>query len=524
MKRNNLKKGLAILMIAFARDLTVLAQVTPAMLKQLIAENRHSHISGIRNAIDIKRFYELSNFKPAWIEKDNSGNCTVFLNILTNAANLGLGKKDYQFDLIVSVCGKRNQLQNVTDSLEAEIRITDAAIHFFMDLIHGKTKPPLSYNGLNYTPGCRDIPRLLAEYISKNSLSLLIAHLPLPLGEVIAMEKKLRWFNALRADSNFREIIITSGKVSGANMPLILKLHQLGIIESLNKKPPDSLLKDKVKEAQRQFNLPPDGKLYSTILKELNISLSSRVQQLVLSLNYYRWLYCLTQNQTVIVVNIPSAYLKVYRGREVILEMRMVLGKRSTPTPTLSSTVNEVILYPYWHVPQSIATRELLPAIKRNPGFINAGNYQVLDREGRILNPYSVNWNALSTKYFPYVIRQSTGCDNALGLLKLNFYNPYGVYLHDTPGKNLFSLNKRYFSHGCMRMEKPMQLGHLVLKNNHIAIDTLEQKGCLRNQSPVIVHADIHMPVIVWYNPAGIDSTGRVLFFEDVYERFTWMK
>ena len=75
-----------------------------------------------------------------------------------------------------------------------------------------------------------------------------------------------------------------------------------------------------------------------------------------------------------------------------------------------------------------------------------------------------------------------------------------------------------------MRMEKPMELGHLVLKNNHIAIDTLEQKGCLRNQSPIVVHADEHMPVIVWYNPAGIDDTGRIQFYEDVYEKFDWMK
>ena len=183
--------------------------------------------------------------------------------------------------------------------------------------------------------------------------------------------------------------------------------------------------------------------------------------------------------------------------------MRMIMGKRSTPTPTLLSKVDQVILYPYWHVPYSIATKELLPAIKRNPGYIDAGNYQVLNKAGKIMDPYSINWHAYSRSYFPFIIRQSTGCDNALGLLKLNFYSPFGVYLHDTPNKSMFMLNKRYFSHGCMRMEKPMDLGHLVLKNNQIAIDTLEQKGCLRNQAPIIVPADVPMPVLVWYNPAG---------------------
>jgi murein L,D-transpeptidase YcbB/YkuD len=267
-----------------------------------------------------------------------------------------------------------------------------------------------------------------------------------------------------------------------------------------------------------------DGVLRTTSLRELNIPLSVRMKQLSLSVNYYRWLYCLVQNQSVIVVNIPAAYLKVYRDKSAFLEMRIIVGKPSTPTPTLASSVREVILYPYWHVPFSIKTKELLPAIQRNPGYIHAGNYQVLNSSGKILDPYSINWHALSANYFPYIIRQSTGCDNSLGLLKLNFYSPFGVYLHDTPKKNLFGLNKRYFSHGCMRMEKPMDLGHLVLKNNSIAIDTLEEKGCLRNQSPVTVKADENIPVLVWYNPAGIDSTGRVLFFEDVYKKFDWMK
>jgi murein L,D-transpeptidase YcbB/YkuD len=204
--------------------------------------------------------------------------------------------------------------------------------------------------------------------------------------------------------------------------------------------------------------------------------------------------------------------------------MRIIVGKPSTPTPTLTSKVEEVILYPYWHVPYSIATKEILPLLKKNPGYINTGNYQVLNTAGKIVDPHSINWNSLSRNYFPYIIRQSTGCDNSLGLLKLNFYSPFGVYLHDTPNKNLFLLNKRYFSHGCMRMEEPMELGRLILKDNSVAIDTLEQKGCLYNQSPVVVQAREKIPVIVWYNPAGIDSDGRVIFFEDVYGKFGWMK
>jgi murein L,D-transpeptidase YcbB/YkuD len=260
--------------------------------------------------------------------------------------------------------------------------------------------------------------------------------------------------------------------------------------------------------------------LRSTISEQLNVPLASRVEQLKLAINYYRWLHRLAMNEAVVVVNIPSAYMKVYRKDLVILEMRMVLGKPLTPTPTLTSRINEVILYPYWHVPRSIATKELLPMFRQNPGLVNSGNFQILDSKARIIDPYKINWQELGAKNFPYLVRQSTGCDNALGLLKLDFYSPFGVYLHDTPHKSAFLLNKRFFSHGCLRMENPVGLGHLVLRNNALAIDTIEQKGCLLNQAPIIVHADEKMPVVVWYNPVGTDSTGRVLFFEDVYKKF----
>ncbi len=517
MKNSNRKNRLVTL-IACVYSFTAFTQIAPARLQQYILEDKQ-----ISNT-EVKEFYSRINYKTAWIQKENVANRTIFFNILKLSPGMGLRESDYQFNYIESFRNTTIRLQSKDDSLEAEVRITDAAIHFYNDITYGNTKPTLGYNGLNYIPGCRNIPALLAEYVSKKLLKLLITYLSPALPEITVMENKISWFHTVISDSNFSEAIITSNKLTGTNKPLISKLYQLGILNSVNNNLPDSILKQKVKEAQRQFSLLADGVLRSTIIHELNVSLSVRLQQLNLSVNYYRWLYCLIQNQSVIVVNISAAYLKLYRNSKIMLEMRMIVGKKSTPTPTLASTVNEVILYPYWHVPYSIATKELLPAIKRNPAYIDAGNYQVLNKTGKIVDPYSVNWHALSIKYFPYIIRQSTGCDNALGLLKLNFYNPFGIYLHDTPTKNLFMLNKRFLSHGCMRMEKPMELGHLVLKNNAIAIDTLEQKGCLRNQAPIIVHADEHMPVIVWYNPVGIDSTGRVLFYEDVYGKFNSMK
>jgi murein L,D-transpeptidase YcbB/YkuD len=506
------------LLLTIVLSFSSIAQTIQERMIQFIDNNKNTRTAAL------KEFYSRLNYHPAWLIEKNEYSRKTFFEALKQSADMGLQESEYNVGLIPAIRNNTRPLATIDDSLEADIAITGAALHFYTDIAYGNIQPVLGYNGLDYAPACSDIPALLAESIANKSLNSFTVRLSRSLPVMIALENKIKWFNNMMADSSYKEVTIISNKVTLSNNNLITKLYQLGILTTPDSKIPDSILKQKVKEAQRQFSLLADGVLRSTTMQELNIPLQARLQELNLSLNYYRWLYCLILNQSVIVVNIPSAYMKVYSQGKVNLEMRMIVGKPSTPTSTLASRVNEVILYPYWHVPYSIATKELLPIIKRNPGYIEAGNYQVLNKSGNIVDPYSINWRALSRNYFPYLIRQSTGCDNALGLLKLNFYSPFGIYLHDTPVKSLFMLNKRYFSHGCMRMEKPMELGHLVLKNNSIAIDTLEQKGCLRNQSPVTVHADENMPVIVWYNPVDIDSTGRIIFYEDVYKKFAWLR
>ncbi len=507
-------KYVPVILLTCLLSYTSGAQINPDSLRKFISGSKYASNQ------KLQEFYTRLAYKTAWIRQNDNANLAVFLNILSTSSTLGLQEKDYNFSFVQSFRDKKLLPGNTADSLEAEIKFTETAIQFYTDLAYGNTKPSFGYNGLQYMPACHNIPALLAGSVAANELPLLVAQISGTLPEIAVMENKLRWFNRIMKEPGFSEVTIASNKVSIANQSLVKKLYQLGIIDNVLLNVPDSILKQKVKEAQIQCNLLPDGLLGAATLRELNNKLAARVEQVSTSLNYYRWLNCIIQIQPVITVNIPAAYLKVYDKNKVLLEMRVVVGKKSTPTPTLISTVDEVVLYPYWHVPYSIATKEILPILKRNPGYINTGNYQVLNAAGKIMNPYAVNWKSLSSADFPYLIRQSTGCDNALGLLKLNFKNPFGVYLHDTNGKKYFNYLRRYLSHGCMRMQKPMEMGHLLLKNNPIAIDTLEQKGCLKNQSPIIVHVTEHMPVIVWYNPAGIDSTGRVLFYEDVYRKF----
>ena len=461
-----------LLVIGLCTSLGAKNQITSLRLQQYIADGDKAFSQTIISPDDLKQFYSYQNFQAVWFSSGRQSLRQELSDLLRSANRWGLNEKDYFFEKPFAT------LNGINDSLFAEIRLTDIALHFIRDILCGNSSPQLGYSGLRYQPDCFDIPLLLSTYLKAGQLSLLLNDVEIRRTEYMAIKKKIIQYYTIIHQEHFREITISSNAISSGNLPLMTKLYQLGILDSVNKKMTDTGLKAKIKEVQKLFGLLPDGILRTTLLTRLNIPLQIRLEELKEALNTTRWLNCMVNNEPTIVVNIPSATLLVYEQGRIILESKIIVGKRSTPTPTLSSKANEVVLYPYWMVPRSIALKELLPAIKRDRSYLNANNYQVINEQGKIINPHAINWQALGAADFPYRIRQSTGCDNALGLIKLNFYNPYSVYLHDTPGKSLFNASSRYFSHGCMRVEKAMELAHLLLVGNTIAVDTLEEKGC----------------------------------------------
>jgi len=465
---------------------------------------------------EVREFYELNNYSFSWFSKQHGADLRLLADAINSAEMEGLRKEDYQPALFKNFPAP----PPVPDSLTAEVKFTDAALHWLHDILMGNKAPSLGYNGLKYEPACLGLATLLNSYISAGRFSQLVTEQEPDQPEYLAVKLKLAGFQKMVSSPGFKDATVPASKLSISNKALITRLYQLGVLASDTGALTEKMLRSKLKETQKMFNVLSDGELRSTTTLELNVPLQKRIAALQHTLNTLRWLNCIKKEQHIVIVNIPSANLFLYERGKPVLESRVIVGKRSTPTPTLSSSITEVILYPYWNVPYKIATQELLPAIKRNPGYINANNYQVIrSSTGKVVDPAKINWRSLSAGNFPYTIRQSTGCDNALGLIKLNFYNPFSVYLHDTPNKFLFQMNKRYFSHGCMRLEKAMELGRYILRDNTTAIDTLTEKGCLKNQSPIIVPATEKIPVFVLYHIAWVDGNGMVRFYEDVYDK-----
>lgn len=240
------------------------------------------------------------------------------------------------------------------------------------------------------------------------------------------------------------------------------------------------------------------------------------LDQVYETLNTYRWVNRFSSSKH-IVVNIPSTRLRVLDSLgAILLDSRVVVGKPSTKTPAFAALVPGLVLYPYWNVPRSITVNELLPKIRRNPSkVLEAMNLQIVDGKGRVVNPTSVDW---STKAFPYRLRQSTGCDNALGLIKFEVNSPYAIYLHDTNNRTVFGRENRFLSHGCIRVEKPVELANILLGYTRFEPNYMET--CPIDAKPQSLLLSRSVPALMVYNILDFDEVGVLQAYKDVYRQW----
>ncbi|MCD2422134.1 L,D-transpeptidase family protein [Niabella pedocola] len=263
--------------------------------------------------------------------------------------------------------------------------------------------------------------------------------------------------------------------------------------------------------------LEPSQPFYQALKQELQQQLElgdrKKAASLAISLNNCRWFFHFRFKHFV-VVNIAAAELNYFEQDSVKLNMRIVAGKPSTMTPRFVTYCDEVILYPYWNVPRSIAVNEILPFCKKNLVVLDILRMQVINSKGMVVDPKQLDWKKFSAKNFPYRFRQSTGCDNALGVIKFNLSSPYSVYLHDTNLKSNFEAAKRYFSHGCIRIQKPLELANELLEEK---LDEGFLTAGIKGQQPIPKKIAKPVPVFVLYMTADVTAAGTVGYFPDVY-------
>jgi murein L,D-transpeptidase YcbB/YkuD len=249
-----------------------------------------------------------------------------------------------------------------------------------------------------------------------------------------------------------------------------------------------------VKNFQERHGYKPDGVIGANVIKEMNVPAIVRLEQVLLNMERMRWTP-IHREGNLMLVNIPEFILHIYEGRKEVITMPVVVGKESNNTMMFNGDLSTVVFSPYWNVPPSIAKNEIMPALERNPGYLESQNMEMTPDGG---------------------IRQRPGGGNALGKVKFLFPNSFNIYLHDTPSKSLFSRDKRAFSHGCIRVSDPEGLANYVLRKQpewtpgkiNMAMNAGEEKQ-VRVKDPI--------PVIITYYTAWVDDKGRVNFREDIY-------
>lgn len=246
---------------------------------------------------------------------------------------------------------------------------------------------------------------------------------------------------------------------------------------------------------------------------------NAKRELLIKAVNEYRWLASLRQSGSVVVVNIPSATLHAFDGQVEKLQMKVVVGKVSRPSKTLISPLRDLIITPYWNVPRSISVEELVPEIRKNIRYFYASHLEIFNLKGRRVEPEKVPWSRLNANYFPFSMRQRSGKWNTLGIMKFQFNNPFRMYLHDTSEKKLFNKEKRFFSHSCIRVERPIDLGRFLLKPNSKVIDTLDVNAAYSDLVPRYIKIKRTIPLVIWYSLVDFDVNGQIKFYSNIYGR-----
>lgn len=279
----------------------------------------------------------------------------------------------------------------------------------------------------------------------------------------------------------------------------------------------DEELARAVARFQERYGRDADGVVGDVERAELNVPAEARLRQIELNMERWRWLPK-TLGERYLVVNIPAYRLQVLERGAPVIEMRVVVGKALSATPVFSDQMTQVVVNPTWYVPESVATNEIVPAVQEDRDYLAKNAMRAFDGAGEDaeeLSPASVRWSDES-ETARIRFRQDAGDQNALGRIKFLFPNPFDVYLHDTPSRELFSLEERSFSHGCVRVEKPLELARYVLRGlPESGTDELEQ--LIATGETRAIEVPDPLPVHLVYFTAFADEDGTAGFREDVY-------
>lgn len=469
-----------------------------------------------------KEYVPLWSYEEKWLPAGDS-----LYRTIEKAKLYGLFPEDYYYPLLNGIYSKfaadsagKAEKKDALLWAKADVLLTHAFIQLIKEVKLGRLP--------NDSISLRKDSALSDDFYKQQLASLQQGQ---PLSKLIAaLEPAQRGYRLLKdgipaflAKAEYRQFTrVLSKEAPGYNQSLQKRLFEGGYINFS----PDSLRADSVqlaqaiKKFQKEKGITVDGKAGDATIRILNVSDREKFIRIAISMDRYK-LLPEKMPAKYIWVNTSANSLEVIDNNEVKLSSKVICGKPKTRTPLLSSNINSIITYPQWVPPPSIVQKEILPAVKKNPGYLARKGFSLVDSKGEEVDPYSVDWSKYS-KGIPYRVVQGSGDANALGVIKFVFDNKYSVYLHDTNQRYLFGNAMRSLSHGCVRVQAWQDLAWYILKNdslnakggNYTRTDSVKTWLAKKEKRNIVLRNKV--PVFIRYFTCEGSNKG-IIFFDDVY-------
>ncbi|MET0313149.1 MAG: L,D-transpeptidase family protein, partial [Hansschlegelia sp.] len=278
----------------------------------------------------------------------------------------------------------------------------------------------------------------------------------------------------------------------------------------------DSYVEGGVRRFQARHGLIPVGVVGDDTMSSLNIPAETRLRQLQTNLVRLRTMTSGNLGERYVMANIPAAEVEAVEGDTVAARYTAVVGKADRMSPDVTAKILQVNLNPFWTVPASIVKKDLIPQMQKDPQYLTKKNIKIIDRSGAEIAPEQVNWQ--TDEATAYMYKQDPGEENSLGSVRINMQNKDGVYMHDTPSKNLFGENSRFHSSGCMRIQNVKELCTWLLKNQP-NWDRRSLDAAIKTGNRIDIQVNPNVPVYWRYISGWGAADGTVQFREDIYGR-----
>jgi murein L,D-transpeptidase YcbB/YkuD len=489
----------------------------------------------------LKKFYEQLYFVPVWTQEDDISNFTKQLlkqidsdKTLEATSNIRLNAFG-----ILSKANMQYKSMTLDQKIAFEFEIANLYKDYIDHLLNGNINwsafkgmliNPRDENEINggwvTYPSKFNLYNIMQDALINGSLAETLDRAAPKGFNYEAMNAKLIKYLEIKQKGGWKIIsakgVIKPGQTSKF-IPLIRErlsatgeLEGCGLSESILY---DTCLQKAIIKFQKNNGINTNGVIEERTFKALGESIDKRISKIRLNMDRIKWLNHRFEPRS-IMINIPDFKLTFIENGKIRKEMRVITGSKNHRTPIFSNRVSNIVLNPYWNVPQSIIQKEMIPKLLRNPNAMSGEGIEVTkgwDKGAAKINPASINWRQYqSSSSVPFRFAQPPGYRNALGKIKFLFPNNFSVYMHDTPTKNLFNKDVRAFSHGCIRLGEPMELLKIFSSFDGAANLAYANKVLKGNTETVLVLKN-SIPVDIVYLTSWMDQNGELQFREDVY-------